>query len=88
MKRSKKITKEDRDLDAKQPYLQPQARPHTGAQGGGGAAALVAGGAGAPATQELHCGEKRREKDEGNLLGCSPSADFEQKRRISRVKVR
>jgi hypothetical protein len=48
----------------------------------------VAGGAGAPATQELHCGEKRREKEGGNLLGCSPSADFEQKRRISRVKAR
>jgi hypothetical protein len=29
----------------------------------------VAGGADAPATQELHCGEKRREKDEGNSMG-------------------
>jgi hypothetical protein len=47
----------------------------------------IGGGAGAPATKELHCGKKRREKDGRNLLGCSPSADFEQKRQISRVKA-
>jgi hypothetical protein len=81
-----KITKEDRDLDAKQPYLQPQARPRTGAQGGA-AAALVAMGAGALGIEGLSLGTKQREEVRTNSMGGSPRAEDDDSGRNPRSKV-
>jgi hypothetical protein len=73
-------------LDAKQPYLQPQARPRTGAQGGA-AAALVAMGAGAPGIEGLSLGTKRIEEARTKSMGGSPRAEDDGSGRNPRSKV-
>jgi hypothetical protein len=73
-------------LDAKQPYLQPQARPRTGAQGGA-AAALVAMGAGALGIEGLSLGTKQIEEVRTNSMGGSPRAEDDDSGRNPRSKV-